>query len=124
MPDRTVSKKLREASGRRAEDGLKPVGRLAAHALGRDVRRPLRQKAVERIPRDEPAFEQHAETLARARDPQLREYQGHIGVGSRLAGEDAQRLIEGVFDETRHLRLVGQVEAGIEIGLERKLAQE
>ncbi len=49
VPDRTVGEKLREASRRRAEDRLQPVGRLAAHALGREVGRPLREKAVERM---------------------------------------------------------------------------
>ena len=42
----------------------------------------------------------------------------------RKSGKDPQRLIERLLDEPRHLGLVGHVEPGIDVRLERKLAQQ
>ncbi len=40
------------------------------------------------------------------------------------AAADAQRLIERLADQPRHLGVVREVEAGIDVGFERKLAQQ
>ena len=124
VPDGAVFEKARETSRRRAEHRLQPVDarrhtRPAVRSGG-----PLREEPVERGPRHEAPLEQRRQALPRPRDAELREHQRDVGVGSRLAGQDPQRLIERVFDEARHLRLVRQVEAGIEIGFERELPQQ
>ena len=55
---------------------------------------------------------------------ELREHQRHVVVVARDAAADAQRLIERLADQPRHLGVVRQLEAGIDVGFERKLAQQ
>ena len=55
---------------------------------------------------------------------QLREHQRHVVVVAREAAADPQRLVERLADQPRHLGVVGEVEAGIDVGFERKLAQQ
>jgi hypothetical protein len=55
---------------------------------------------------------------------QLGEDETHGGIAQRQAAALAQRAIERLVHEAQHLGLVGHREAGIEIGLERKLAQQ
>ena len=124
VPDGAVFEKAGEASRRRAQHRVQPIGARLAHAPGGEVGRPFREEPIERGPRHQTAFEQRRQTLPRARDAELREHQRDVGVGSRLARQDPQRLVERRFDEARNLRLVREVEAGVEIGFERKLAQQ
>ena len=100
------------------------VGRAPADDARRQVRRAARQEPIERVPGDEPPIEQRREPLARARDAELREHERDVRIRSGQAGEDAQRPIERLLDEPRHLGLVRHVEAGIEVRLERELAQQ
>ena len=58
------------------------------------------------------------------RDAELREHERDVRLVLRQAGEDPQRLIERLFDQPRHFGLVRHLEAGIEIRLERELAQQ
>ena len=66
-----------------------------------------------------------AASPARARrSPKLREHQRHVLVLAGEAAADAQRAVERLVDEPRHLGVVGHRESGVEVGLERKLAQQ
>ena len=74
--------------------------------------------------RDEPPIEQRRDAAAQPPLAQLREHQRHIVVVSRDAAADAERLVERLADQPRHLGVVGELEPGIDVGLERKLAQQ
>ena len=91
---------------------------------GREVGRSLGEEPIERRPRHQPPLEQRRQPLARPRDAELREHERDVRIGPRLARQDAQRVVERILDEARNLGLVRQVEAGIEIGFERKLPQQ
>jgi hypothetical protein len=54
----------------------------------------------------------------------LREHQRHVIVVTRHAAADAEGLIERLADEPRHFRVVREVEARVDVGFERKLAQQ
>ena len=84
----------------------------------------MREEPVEGRPRQRAGARAARQPFARPHDAQLREDKRDVGIGARLAGQNAQRLIERVLDEARHLGLVRKVETRIEIGLERKLAQQ
>ena len=116
------------AAGRRAPRAACPAARsrrARQTIVGGQIRRPVREEPVERVPRDEPPLEQRGEAVARAAIAELREHQRDVGLLSaqRAAGPH-RSVIERLLDEPRHLGLVRHVEAGIEIGLERKLAQQ
>ena len=95
-----------------------------ARARGRQVARALLQKPAQRMRRDEPPIEQRRDAGAQPPLAELREHQRHIVVVARDAAADAERLIERLADQPRHLGVVGEVEPGIDVGFERKLAQQ
>ena len=64
------------------------------------------------------------QTFARTRHTQLRKDERNVGIGPRLPGENSQGLIQGLLDQPRHLGLVRKVETRIQVGLERKFAQQ
>ncbi len=111
------------AAGRRKERAQRVDG-TAADVVGGEVRRAAREEAIEHVPRNQPPLQQVREPFARAVEAELREDQRQVGLTLGEADEDGERLVERSIDEPRHLRLVGHAEAGIEIGLERELAEQ
>ena len=82
------------------------------------------QESIERIARHQPAIEQRRQRLSQARLAQLGEQQRHVGIVERDPAADRQRAIERGFDESRRFGFVGEIETGIDAGLERKLVQQ
>ena len=121
---RAVVEKRLEAAATLGEDLAQPCGGRLAGAGGRQIARSLLQKPAQRVRRDEPAIEQRRDAGAQAPLAELREHQRHIVVVARDAAADPQRLVERLADQARHLGLVGEIEAGIDVGLERELAQQ
>ena len=70
------------------------------------------------------SIEQRGQPGSCASIAQLREDQGHVRVFAGEAAAHAERTVEGLADETRHLGLVGHRESGVEVGLEGKLAKQ
>ena len=119
----------------RREKPLHAAGHRGEHAEQRrdgsprcrchvEMTRPCRQVALEDARRHQPAVEQRGQTAAGASIAELREDERDVLV---LAREDAarpQRAIERFVDETGHLCLIRDVEAGIEVRLQRKLAEQ
>ena len=62
--------------------------------------------------------------LAQPRLAELGEEQRHIGIVERDGAADRQGAVERRFDEARRLGFVGEVEAGIDAGLEREFVQQ
>ena len=62
--------------------------------------------------------------LTRLMSLKLREHQRDIAILARDRDQDPHRSIERRGDEPRHLGLVGKLEGGIDVGLERELAQQ
>ena len=124
MPDRPLIEERRETARRGTQGCAQSIRGLETDSLGCQVGRPAREETIERCPRDQPPLEQRRQALARPRDTELREDERDIRVGSRLARQDPERVIERVFDETRDFGLVRQVKTGVEIRFERKLPQE
>ena len=122
--NRAVGEKPFDASGEPGEDAAQPLERVLARALGRQIARPGRQRAIDRIIDDQPAVDHVREPVAQPLLAQLGKQQPHVVVGPRQAAADVERAIQRLFHQPRHLRLVGHLEAGIEIRLERKLAQQ
>ena len=84
----------------------------------------MREIAAQHLRRDEPPVEQRGDPDAQPPLPELREHQRHVIVVSRDGAADAKRPIERFADEARHLGVVGQVERRVDVGFERKLAQQ
>ena len=57
--------------------------------------------------RDQPTVEQRRKPGAQTPLAKLRKHQRHIIVRSRDAAADAQRAVERLFDEPRHLGVIG-----------------
>jgi hypothetical protein len=82
------------------------------------------QESVERIARDQPPIEQRGQRLAQARLTELGEQQRNIGIFERDPASDRQRAVERGLDEARCLGFIGEIEPGIDAGLERELVQQ
>ena len=68
-----------------------------------------------------------AAAQGRARSAELAELgeeQRHLGFVGRQAAAGAKRAIQRFLDQARRLGFVGELEAGIDVGLERELAQQ
>ncbi len=74
--------------------------------------------------RHDAALEQTGQPGARATVAELREHERDVLVLARDAPARAQRPIERLVNEARHLGFVRHLETGIQIGLERKLPQQ
>ncbi len=74
--------------------------------------------------RDEPPIQQRPDAGAEPPLAELREHERHVLVVAREAAADAQRLVERRRHEPRRLRVVGEIEARIDVRLERELAQQ
>ena len=95
-----------------------------AVAGGVDAHVAAAQEAIERIARDQPAIEQRRQRLAQPRLAELGEEQRHVRIVERDGAADRQRAVERGFDEARRLGFVGEIEAGIDAGLEREFVQQ
>ena len=98
------------------------AARLAA-AVSRS-RGASRQVVGQHARRHDAAVQQRREAGARAPLAELREHERHILVVAREAAADAKSAVERLVHQPRHLGLICHREAGIEIGLERELAQQ
>jgi hypothetical protein len=74
--------------------------------------------------RHQPPVEQGRQPRPRAAVAELREDQRDVLVRGGDAPADAQRAVERLVDEPRHLGFVGQGEPRIEVRLERKLSEQ
>ena len=122
--NRAVGEKSFDASGEAGEHATQPLERVLARALGSQVARPGRQRAIDRVIDDEPAVDHVREAVPQPLLAQLGKQQPHVVVGPRQAAADVERAIQRLLHQARHLRLVGHLEAGIEVRLERKLAKQ
>ena len=124
MADRTVREELWQAAGDGAQRVLQRRQGARAHGGGRQIGRAARQKPIERAPGHEPPFEKSREPFASAREPELRQHERDVRLVPGQSGENPQRLIQRLLDEPRYLGLVGHLEPGIQVRLERKLAEQ
>ena len=124
VPDRPVIETLRETAGRGTQGCAQSIRGLETDPLGCQVGWPAREETIERCPRDQTPLEQRRQALTRPRDTELCKDERDVRIGARLSRQDAERLIERVFDESRDFGLVRQVKTGVEIRFERKLPQE
>ena len=74
--------------------------------------------------RNEPPLDQPRETFAQAVLAEFGEEQRHVGSVNRERTADPECLVERLADQTRRLRFIRQLEARIDVGLERKFAQQ
>ena len=95
-----------------------------AHTVDVEVTGAFRQIVRQHLRRHDPAAEQRGQPGARLPFAELGEDQGDVVVLARKVTADAQRPVERLIHEPRHLGLVRHAEARIKIGLERKLAQQ
>ncbi len=141
---RVAAEQAREIGGEQLEarmtrgarpDELDDAGAPAESVLesgdqrGRDGRRRqivghVAQGSPERVGRDETAIEKVRQAAAKLQGPQAGEHELDAGIlgGQRTRG--AHRPIERFVGEARRLGLVRHAEPGIEVCLERKLAQQ
>ena len=123
-PSGTFREQQAHAAGRAAERVREAFGGPAAGGLEREVARPEIEKPPQDIGRDQPAAEQRRQPFAQLPLAQLHEHHGDVGIGLREVPAGAKRPIERLGDEPGKLRLVGQIEARIDVGFERELADE
>ena len=124
MADGTLAKQRAESSWRVPQQVGKPFGGPAAGDFRREIARPEFEEPPQHVGRHEPPAEQRRQSVTQPALAQLHEHHRHVGVGLREMTADAQRPIERFADEPRDLRLVRQVEARIDVGFERELADE
>ncbi len=118
-----IEKRL-QAAGNRSQLGGQPFGPLAARLRRRQVARAEARDTPEHTLGHGPPFEQRGETGAQPPLAQMRDEQRDAFVAARPRPADAQRVVERFLDQARHLGFVGHVEARVEVGLERELAQQ
>ena len=97
---------------------------LAACDFRREIARPAREVAPKHLRRDEAPAEQHPEPRSEAPLAELREHERDIIVLLRDTSANSKSDVERLFDEPRRFRVVGELEAWIDIGFERELAQQ
>ena len=113
-----------ETAAHRREHVAQRGGAAFGHGRHRPVGRALREIAPQDRGRHQAPVEQRRQARLRAAIAQLREHERHVLVLARHRAAGAQRAVERLVDEPRHLGLVGHREARIEVGLERELAQQ
>ena len=121
---RAVVEERVEAVADAGEHVAQPRRRAARTPSRGQIARPLLQEPAQRVRRDQPPIQQRRDAGAQPPLAELREHQRHVVVVARQGAADAQRLIERLADQPRHLGVVGEVEARIDVGLERELAQQ
>ena len=122
--DRPVREKSFDATGQTGEHTTQPLERVRARAFRGQVARSGRQRALDRVVDDQPPIDHVREAIAQPLLAELGKQQADVVVCSRKTAPDVERPIERLLHQTRHLRLVGHLEAGIEVGLERELAKQ
>jgi hypothetical protein len=120
----TIAQKPIEAITGALENIAESDGRGIARHSGGEVARTAVQKAAERLRRHEPAIQQRGDSGAQPPFAQLREHQGHVIIFLGHRAADPQRLVERLGDKARHVRVGGEVEAGIDVRLEREFPQQ
>ena len=124
MSNRPGRQKPVHASTDIAEDPPKALRRASADGRRRQITRSDCEVAAEQIGGDEPALEQRRKPDAQTSFGQLREDQPDVVIGSGETSTNPQRSIERFFDQPRNRRVVGQLEAWIDVRFQRELAQE
>ena len=97
---------------------------LEPRARGGDAHVAAPHEAIERVARHQPSIEERGQRLPQPRFAQLRKQQRHIRIVERDAAADRQRAIQRGLDEARRFGFIGEVEAGIDAGLEREFMQQ
>ena len=113
------------AAARHARERRAQSRRAGARRLRRSSRRcGAAQKPIQRSPATSRRSSSRASPCAQAELAELGEEQRHLRSLGRQAAADAQRAFERLVDQSRRFGFVGELEAGIDVGLERKLAQQ
>src|SRR4029077_15858466 len=99
-------------------------GRSRAGGRGGQIARALLEKPAQRVRRHETAVEERGDAGAQPPFAELREDERDIVVVARDAAADAESLIKRRPDQPRDLRVVRQVEARVDVGLEWKLPEQ
>ena len=121
---RTGLEKSIETSAHRLEHREKSVGTSARRFGDREVARSGRQIPTEDAGCHDPTIEQRRQPFARTAIAKLSEHESDVLVLSRDAPARAQRAIERLVHEPRHLGFVGHLETRIQVGLEREFAEQ
>ena len=122
--NRSVVQELIRTSRHVGKEALQSIGGVLTRTRRRQLTRPFLQVAVQNARRDEPSVEQRAEPSAQTPLAKLRKHEGDVVVLARVRPRDSKRAIERLLHETRHLGLVGQSEARIDVRFQWKLAQQ
>ena len=113
---RAMDRRLDERSQPRHEFGRRLGRRLMPHV-------PL-DEPRDGGQRDLPPVQTGLERLAQHRQLHAREQQPHVAVIDDEPARGTERQIERFARKPRHFRFVGDLKRGIDVGLERKLAQQ
>jgi hypothetical protein len=119
MSDRPVDKQRVLAAWRAQERPPEAVRRLAAHDGSGKPARASRQISPQGIGRHQAAVEQRFKAGTQAALTQLCKDQCDIVIVSGNEPADSQRLIQRFFNQPWNLGVVGQLEPGIDVRLER-----
>ena len=122
--ERTVVQERVQPARHGGQNVAQPFGGAPAGDLGRQVARTEREEVPQHIARDQPPVEQRGQPEAQAALAELDEKHRQVAVFPSEVAADAQPGIERLVDEPRDLGLVGEIEAGIDAGFERELANE
>ena len=122
--DRPIGQKSFDTPCEARKDSAQPLECVSAGALGRQIARAGRQRAGDRVIDDKPPVDHVRKPVAQTLFSKLGKQQPHVVVCARKAATDVERPVERFIHQARHLRFVGHLETGIEIRLERELAEE
>ncbi len=121
---RTRLEEAIETAAHRLEYREQRSGSAPRGIADREITRPGRQIPAENAGRHDPAIEQAGQPLARTAIAKLCEHERDVFVLPGDAPARTQRPIERLVNEPRHLGFVGHLETGVQIGFERKFAQQ
>ena len=112
---------------RRERRSRMPLSRSAARAArdrGGQIRGPSREVPAQRVRRDETTVEQRRNAGSKPPLPELCEHQRDIVVVTRETAADPQGLIERLARSGAERRCRREIETGIDVRFERKLAKQ
>ena len=123
-PDGSLVKESVQTTANAAKSVPEVLGRLLAHEASGQATRTCRQIAPQGLGSDQTSVQQARQAGAKAALTELGEDQRDVVIGAGNRTADAERLIERFLDQSWHLRVVSQLKAGIDVRLERELADQ
>ena len=118
-----VEKRL-DSAGHGAENRRDPLHAPSARLRHRQAAGAGARDAPQHARRHRAPLEQRGKSRTQPVLAEVGQQQRDVLVVARPRPADAERVVERLLDEPRHLGFVGDVEARVEVGLERKLAQQ